>query len=158
MPYRVYDIKKSLIDECFKSGDLSQIEYIQFDKDCLHGELKIEEELVRKIYQTTCLNQNIDVASTKVNHTQYNIKKLYELDPHQDYCPITLIVYLNKYLDVQDEFWVDKKQVTEDRWNPQPNHYTALVLWSVEKDGQGPEHEGYFKGEGYREVMCFFLG
>lgn len=158
MPYRVYDINKSLIDECFKSTDLGKIEYCQYDEFCLHGEMKIEEDLVKRIYHTTGLKQNIDVASTKVNHTQYNIEKIYELDSHLDYCPITLIVYLKKDPSVVDEFCVDKTHVTEERWNPQPNHYTALVMWTVEKDGQGPEHEGYFKGKGYREVMCFFLG
>ena len=158
MPYHVYDINKSLIDECFKSTDLSEIEYYQFDNCCLQGEMKIDKDLVNKIYLTTGLKHNIKPENTKVNHTQYNIKNLYELEPHFDYCPISLIIYLNKDSTVEDKFWVDKKHVDEERWQPQPNHYTAMVMWSLGKNNSGTEHEGYFNGIGSREVLCFFLG
>ena len=158
MPYQVYDINKSLIDDCFKSTDLSQIEYYQFDDCCLQGAMNIDKDLVNKIYLTTGLKHNINLETTRVNHTQYNIKKLYELEPHLDNCPISLIIYLNKDAALEDNFWVDKKQVEEERWKPQPNHYTAMVMWSSGKNGAGMEHEGYFKGKGSREVLCFFLG
>ena len=49
MPYHVYDINKSLIDDCFKST-IYPDRYYQFDDCCLQGEMNIDKDLINKIY------------------------------------------------------------------------------------------------------------
>ena len=101
----------------------------------LTGRNKNKKSLLQKIYDTTGLDYNIDEGTNKVVYTKYNIENLYNLEKHRDNCPITLIVYLKKNVSIVDNFFVDQKHVTENIWTPEPNNYTALVMWSPGEKG-----------------------
>ena len=156
MPYQIYDISKNLITECFQSTKTELKKWIPYDDECNHRELNVDNSLIENIYQTTGIKREIDVSSTKVQHTKYEFQKHYELCPHQDFCPITLLVYLHQDGEIKDEFYIEDKLVEEPRWNKKEDSYTALVMNSPEAEGL--EHYGYFEGNGKRELLVFFLG
>ena len=156
MSYKIYDISKDLITECFESPQTKFKKWIPYDYECSQRELKLNNELIQSIYQTTGIKKEIDVSSTKVQHTKYEFQKYYELCPHRDYCPITLLVYIHQDCEIKDEFYIEDKLVEEPRWNKKKDSYTALVMNSPEKEGL--QHYGYFEGQGKREILVFFLG
>ena len=79
-----------------------------------------------------------------------NIDGEHEINSHEDDCQGTLIIYLHKDEEIEDDFWVEDKKI-EGRWDYDKHNYKALLF-----EGN-VEHHGFLRGTGKRQLLVFFF-
>ena len=145
--FKVFSIPKHLIPETIpnpKSWD-------KYDDNCNRGDINLNDSVIDNILSFS----NIKLKRTKkeytVHHVKYSINETpYIIDEHQDWCKLTLIVYIDKSPDIKDEFWVGNDRVEENVWLTSDTTYKCLAFW-----GNAPHHGKIF-GKGKRDILCFF--
>ena len=85
-----------------------------------------------------------------IQFVDMNIYDEHEIPTHKDDVHGTLIIYLHKDEEIEDDFWVDNKKI-EGRWDYDDDNYKALLF-----EGN-VEHHGFLRGSGKRQLLVFFF-
>lgn len=168
--YKMINISKHIFQNIFttceklKNHEQYKLQADKFDMNCTrHNLTKINDPLVLELINS-CKSIvdssksivelcNIDWIKPTIHHIIYNIEKEYVIEKHHDSCELTTIIYLSKYPDIIDEFYVEDEKIIEEHWDTPINK--ALAMFKKEPI-KYPEHYGKFTGTGKREVLCLF--
>lgn len=150
--HEVFSIPKTTIpNKFFKINN-----WEKYDENCLRGHIKINN-LTNIILDNILKYNKSGLKRTKeysIHNIKYSLrsKNFYEISKHEDNCYFTLIIYLHKSSEINDEFWVNNIKINEALWSEDCNMYNCLLFW-----GNLP-HQGNIFGNGSREILCFFVG
>ena len=150
--HEVFSIPKTTIpNKFFKINN-----WEKYDENCLRGHIKINM-LTNSTLDNILSYCNVNLKKTReytIHNIKYSLrgKELYEISNHEDNCYFTLIIYLNKSSEINDEFWINNIKINQPLWSNDTNMYNCLVFW-----GNLP-HKGNISGKGSREILCFFVG
>lgn len=125
-----------------------------YDEECSRADIKLNDDILDKILscsETNLFRNEEKYTIHRVKYsTEYSNNDYYSIDEHEDNCRFTIIIYLEKSLQIRDEFWVGKNKIKEDLWSKKSNTYKGLIFW-----GNSP-HKGKIFGKGKRDIICFF--
>lgn len=120
---------------------------------------KVGINLFKKVLSHISLDKTImdspevnDVTTSNLltHYIEYNINDNYEITRHHDNCTLTIIIYISKDTDVEDEFYLKNERCNEHIWNwNENNSYTVLAFNGY------IEHWGKLTGKGERKVLVF---
>ena len=144
--FKVFSIPKSFIPKIPNPK-----KWEKYDDNCNRGDIKLDDSVLDNILSLSKTRLKRSKKDYTVHHVKYSINDTpYIIEEHQDWCKFTIIVYLDKSPEVNDEFWVDDEKIEEDLWKTNETKYKCLVFW-----GNAPHHGKVF-GKGKRNILCFF--
>ena len=149
----VFDIPKTLlpsIEELDKvSEHIIERSYWGEETNMAHLEDFFVEEDVWQLFSESLICSNITIEDFQCQYIKYNIDGEYVIEKHMDNVYATLIIYLEKDRNIEDEFWVNDKKI-EGRWKNNDNYQALFMI------GYQP-HNGILRGNGERKVLVFFF-
>lgn len=160
MPHQFFEIPKDdfwrLSNKSLSlSEDVSNWEI--YDDNCKRSKVPLSTNMINYIYNLTNLTYSIEINDTVAHYVKYDIHDSYDVDPHDDHCKITIIVYLHKDDNISETLSIDHNEINHDYWSTDSDKLTCMVMWSDE-DEFGPIHSVNMVGNGKRDILCLFLG
>lgn len=142
--FQIFEIPKKIIPSLENENN-----WFIYDDECKRREV-YTENILNDIINCIDYKMNLEENKLTIHHVVYNLKyKNYELEKHRDASKYTIIIYLERDEAIKDSFYVN--DVLVDDYVPKNDNYKGIIFWD------NAYHHGTFKGNGNREVLCFFL-
>lgn len=142
--FKIFEIPKNIIPNLENEN-----KWEKFDEECNRRNVDLKH-ILKQIIDYSNLKIEPNDMKTTVHHIIYNLKYgEYRIENHQDFCYYTLIVYLNRDDNIEDEFYIN--DVLVEKHIPQIDNFRCTLFW-----GNSPHH-GVINGIGKRQVLCFFF-
>ena len=147
----LFDIPRRAIPSMYMLGKSGKLESDYWGKGCGFRSIR-DSEIAKSVLPhipKTKLTKNLDLDRVDIRYITYNLNGRYTIATHNDYCDVTLIVYIYKDTAIHtDDFHIEGTKLL-GQWSKNNSSYRAIIF-----DGHS-EHGCILEGVGQRKVLVF---